>query len=121
RAAGDPAVDLQAGALNAGAPEAPAGDEEAPGALQGGQEAAAGRDDEAVPEARDQPARLVPSARPPAPLLLRPLPDVEEGRGDQQSDQGSAELRQRLPVHPGSHEVCDQPYGGADRPAAPLP
>src|SRR5207302_9279512 len=83
RAARDPAADLQAGPLDAGAAEAPARDEEAPGALQGGQEAPAGRDDEALPGAPDQPAGLLPPAHPAAAVLLRPLPDVEEGRRDQ--------------------------------------
>src|SRR5205823_3687998 len=81
-AARDPAAHLQAGALDAGAAEAPARDEEDPRALQGGQEAPAGRDDEALPGASDQPARLLSPTRPAAAVLLRPLPDVEEGRRD---------------------------------------
>ena len=53
----DPAADVQAGALDAGAPAPPAGDEEDPGAVQGRQAAPAPGDDGALPGAQGQPAR----------------------------------------------------------------
>ena len=65
----DPAADLQAGEVDAGAAAAPAGDEEDPGAVQGRPPADEPGDDEALPGAQGQSARLVPPAPPSAPVL----------------------------------------------------
>ena len=73
RPARDPAADLQAGPLDAGAPAASARDEAAPGAVQGRPPADEPGDDEALPGAQGQSAQLLPPDPPSAPVLHRAL------------------------------------------------
>src|SRR5436305_2044414 len=72
-AGGDPPSHVPAGPLDAGTSAAGAGNEAAPGALQGRQAAPAAGDDEVLPGARSESAWLVPPARAAAAVLLLAL------------------------------------------------